>query len=85
MVKGEEFSLYGAESESDPPTMDQITPLIDACADLSYRLDAHARLCVQYTADQVTTTTISFIDKTFIQRYLAHLWGSRRDFLKTED
>ena len=53
VVKGEEFSLYVNEGDGDQPTMDQITPLIDTCADLSYRLDAHARLCVQYTADQV--------------------------------
>ena len=53
MVRGEEFSLYGAEADSDQPTMDQITPLIDTCSDLSYRLDSHAKLCVQYTADQV--------------------------------
>lgn len=53
VVKGEELSLYVNESDGDENPMDQITPLIDACADLSYRLDTHARLCVQYTADQV--------------------------------
>jgi len=59
VVNGEEFSLYATEDETDQPAMDQITPLIDTCSDLSYRLDAHARLCVQYTADQVSTCNIT--------------------------
>ncbi|XP_067939942.1 myosin-2 heavy chain-like [Watersipora subatra] len=52
VVRGEEFSLYATDTDGDQPAMDQITPLIDTCSDLSYRLDSHARLCVQYTADQ---------------------------------
>lgn len=61
VVRGEEFSLYGAESDGEQATMDQITPLIDTCADLSYRLDTHARLCVQYTADQVCVISVTSV------------------------